>query len=212
MDMEWMRQINGLPVADDELKTGKIISRDSEKYRKDIERFSKSAAPTKYWQEAKDYCVWLGKISGRNFDLPTEAQWEFAARSRGQNFYYATNNGYLQLAEDWYRDTTTGNIHEYTIDEANAPGFGGEEKVGMYPPNPLGVSGMTNGRSEWVNDWYSSDYYKNSPIKNPLGPKIGTEKVQRDAIGTTMTFDRIHKPIKLKAYYPSNTFRCSIVP
>ncbi|MDI9059741.1 formylglycine-generating enzyme family protein, partial [Klebsiella variicola] len=43
------------------------------------------------WQQAKDYCQWLGKKSGKKIDLPTEAQWEFAARSRGQYLPFATN-------------------------------------------------------------------------------------------------------------------------
>jgi formylglycine-generating enzyme len=212
MDMEWMRQINGLPVADEDLKTGKIISRDSEEYQKDIERFSKSAAPTKHWQEAKDYCIWLGKISDQHFDLPTEAQWEFAARNRGEKVYYSTNNGYLQLREGWYRDPKTGDIREYSTDEVNSPTLNGEKYVGQYPANQLGISGMNNGTSEWVSDWYSADYYKNSPPKNPAGPQNGNLKVMRDGVGTTMTFDRLSSELALDNYYFSVSFRCSIQP
>ena len=49
------------------------------------------------WQQAKDYCQWLGKESDKNIDLPTEAQWEYAARSRGQYLPFATNNGNFEL-------------------------------------------------------------------------------------------------------------------
>jgi formylglycine-generating enzyme required for sulfatase activity len=208
MDMEWMRQINGLPVADEDLKTGKIISRSSEEYQKDIERFSKSAAPTKHWQEAKDYCIWLGKISDQHFDLPTEAQWEFAARNRGEKVYYATNNGYLQYLGDYYYDPEKKSHIEITEKETNKQ-TGTEISIGLYPPNPLGIYGMSNGISEWINDWYSSSYYRNSPNLNPTGPASGKEKVLRDAGGATMVIDRSHEPVSLAAYYPNYSFRCS---
>ncbi|MBM7123737.1 formylglycine-generating enzyme family protein, partial [Dyella kyungheensis] len=53
-------------------------------------------AYSKSWQEAKDYCVWLGELSGLPVDLPTEAQYEYAARSRGKHVLYATDNGYIE--------------------------------------------------------------------------------------------------------------------
>ncbi|MER2472308.1 formylglycine-generating enzyme family protein [Photorhabdus laumondii] len=59
---------------------------------KDVESFIQSTGdnyPASVdWQESKDYCQWLGKVSGKNVDLPTEAQWEYAARSRGQLFIF----------------------------------------------------------------------------------------------------------------------------
>ncbi|MGO2343809.1 formylglycine-generating enzyme family protein [Vibrio litoralis] len=167
---------------------------------------SMSAASTKTWQDAKDYCLWLGQVTTLPFDLPTEAQWEYAARSRGQHYYFATNTGYLQFIEGSYYNPTTGYMVDYTEDEVNAPKQ--IEDVDAYPPNPLGVYGMSNKVSEWVNDWYAKDYYLHSPEKNPQGPETGTEKVQRDGAGTTMTFSRLHSTIQLKQYSPSDSFRC----
>ncbi|WP_436883437.1 formylglycine-generating enzyme family protein [Enterobacter asburiae] len=127
------------------------------------------------WQQAKDYCQWLGKESGKKIDLPTEAQWEYAARSRGQYFPFATNNG----------EFTPGvNIpSEEELDEYT-DGFGFPiYPIGKYPPNPLGLYDMGLSGSEWVNDWYASDYYSHSPENDPQGPEKGTRKVLRGDVG-----------------------------
>ncbi|KKC97885.1 formylglycine-generating enzyme family protein [Photobacterium halotolerans] len=205
IDMEWMRQINGLHVAKDDAKDQSIIQRDSKTYQWLITDMKDYPASAKAWQEAKDYCQWLGQVSAMPFDLPTEAQWEYAARSRGQKYYFATNNGYNQLREAIYFDPDTDRYVEYTENDANTST--NTEEVDRYPPNPLGIYGMSNPVSEWVDDWYSPDYYEYSPELNPKGPKEGTEKVLRDAGGTTMTFSRIHSvPVK-SAYFYSTSFR-----
>ncbi len=127
------------------------------------------------WQQAKDYCQWLGKESGKKFDLPTEAQWEYAARSRGQYLPFATNNGeYLPGKNVPGKDE----LDKYT------DGFGFPfYPVGKYPPNPLGLYDMGLSGSEWTNDWYASDYYSHSPVNDPQGPAQGTKKVLRGYIG-----------------------------
>ncbi|KJY90571.1 hypothetical protein TW84_10275 [Vibrio neptunius] len=208
IDMEWMRLINSLPVARDWSNDGRHIERNSERYQILTTKRKDNPASTKEWQEAKDYCQWLGSMSGLPFDLPTEAQWEYAARSRGQKTYFATNNGYRQVSEDVYIDPTTNSYVEYNQSQANAST--GIEDVDTFPPNPLGVYGMSNQVSEWVNDWYSPDYYINSPEHNPQGPETGTEKVLRDAAGVTMTFARIHHVPIQKRYYVSVSFRCAL--
>lgn len=126
-----------------------------------------------YWQGAKNYCQWLGKITGYPFDLPTEAQWEYAARSRGQFFMIATDNGQIEYG-------------------ANIPYPGQAKKlspvgslsinpypIGLFPPNPLGLYDMSHNNSEWVNDWYAEDAYAKAPEKDPRGPESGTQKVIR---------------------------------
>jgi formylglycine-generating enzyme required for sulfatase activity len=204
--MERMRQINNLPVAKDDGK-GNVLERGSEKYQWLILNMSNYPTNTKGWQEAKDYCQWLGKISSLPFDLPTEAQWEYAARSRGQYYYFATNNGYRQLYESHYIDSQTGGYMEYSETEANASTS--VEVVDAFPPNPLGIYGMSNQASEWVNDWYSPDYYQNSPKLNPEGPESGSEKVQRDGGGVTMTFSRLHNKLTNDSYF-NMAFRCAL--
>ncbi|MCG2839355.1 formylglycine-generating enzyme family protein, partial [Photobacterium sp. WH77] len=119
IDMEWMRQINGLPVAKENIQDGSIVKRNSERYQWLLENRKDHPASAKTWQEAKDYCLWVGQISAIPFDLPTEAQWEYAARSRGKKYYFATNTGYLQLSEGYYLDPETNYYIEYTEDEVN---------------------------------------------------------------------------------------------
>ncbi|WP_039977157.1 formylglycine-generating enzyme family protein [Vibrio jasicida] len=208
VDMEWMRWINKLPVAEDDSRDRTHIPRDSVKYKFLLEDRQKAAASAKQWQEAKDYCQWLGDVSALPFDLPTEAQWEYAARNRGEKVYFATNNGYAQLQGGDYFDPALGRYIDYTDEEVNAAKR--IEDVDAYPPNPLGVAGMSNQISEWVNDWYAKDYYLVSPERNPQGPKSGTEKVRRDAAGTTMVFSRIHDLPELEGYFPSVSFRCAL--
>ncbi|MDI3069113.1 SUMF1/EgtB/PvdO family nonheme iron enzyme [Klebsiella quasipneumoniae] len=127
------------------------------------------------WQQAKDYCQWLGKESDKNIDLPTEAQWEYAARSRGQYIPFATNNGEFLPGKNI---PSQDELSEYT-DGAGIPIY----PVGKYPPNPLGLYDMGLSGSEWTNDWYASDYYSHSPVNDPQGPAQGTKKVLRGYIG-----------------------------
>lgn len=127
------------------------------------------AAPN--WYGAKAFCQWLGQQTKLPFDLPTEAQWEFAARSRGQNVLFATDTGKI----DWGRNFPPK--WEYEQPKPPVP------DVGSYPPNPAGLYGMSEGAMEWVNDWYAPDYYKNSPENNPQGPETGSEKIMRGSVG-----------------------------
>ncbi|ELQ9312222.1 SUMF1/EgtB/PvdO family nonheme iron enzyme [Serratia marcescens] len=127
------------------------------------------------WQQAKDYCQWLGKVSGKKIDLPTEAQWEYAARSRGQYLPFATNNGKF---EEGKNVPSENQLDEYT-DGYGFPIY----PIGKYPPNSLGLYDMGLSGSEWVNDWYASDYYSHSQVNDPQGPQKGIRKVLRGYVG-----------------------------
>ncbi|MGP2510197.1 formylglycine-generating enzyme family protein, partial [Klebsiella pneumoniae] len=127
------------------------------------------------WQQTKDYCQWLGKESDKNIDLPTEAQWEYAARSRGQYLPFSTNNGNFELGS---------NIPEQKKLDEYTDGYGFPiYPIGKYPPNPLGLYDMGLSGAEWSNDWYSTDYYSHSPVYDPQGPVKGNEKVLRGYVG-----------------------------
>ncbi len=127
------------------------------------------------WQQAKDYCQWLGKESDKNIDLPTEAQWEYAARSRGQYLPFSTNNGNFELGS---------NIPEQKKLDEYTDGYGFPiYPIGKYPPNPLGLYDMGLSGAEWSNDWYSTDYYSHSPVYDTQGPVKGNEKVLRGYVG-----------------------------
>jgi formylglycine-generating enzyme required for sulfatase activity len=125
------------------------------------------------WYGAKAYCQWLRNLTNLPFDLPTEAQWEYAARSGGKRMLFATDNGRINRGRNFPKEW------EHGEKEPPIP------NVGSYPPNPAGLYGMSEDTSEWVNDWYDANYYSISPQKNPFGPNKGTMKVRRGSVGGT---------------------------
>ncbi|MBJ6597629.1 formylglycine-generating enzyme family protein [Enterobacter asburiae] len=116
------------------------------------------------WQDAQAYCRWLGQVSKRHIDLPTEAQWEYAARSRGQFLIFGNSDNWYHYENDIKR-----NIAPST---ENRP-------VGSYAPNPLGVYDIQRNGADWVKDWYAADYYSHSPEQDPQGPEKGDKRVIR---------------------------------
>jgi len=118
------------------------------------------------WFQASDYCRWLGVVTNLPIDLPTEAEWEYAARNHGHDVPYATDNGKQEIGRN-YPDHDAGDRHP----------------VSSYPPNPLGFHHMTGNVAEWVHDWFDEKYYQASPIYEPHGPNTGTKKVLRGGSG-----------------------------
>ncbi|MFT3858953.1 MAG: SUMF1/EgtB/PvdO family nonheme iron enzyme [Aquabacterium sp.] len=131
------------------------------------------------WQQARDYCQWLGQQLDLPMDLPTEAQWEYAARNRGQFWIVATDNGKMELGRNAFsfdERSAYAKQHGLTRLEPSLP-------QGHFPPNPLGLYDMFTEGQEWMLDWYAEDYYAKSPEKNPTGPAAGTHKVLRSSRG-----------------------------
>ena len=104
------------------------------------------------WNQASAYCEWAGR------KLPTEAQWEKAARGTDGRMY------------PWGEKTPQGNL-------VNCHGEEDTAKVGSCPDgaSPYGVLDMAGNVDEWVADWYDGNYYQNSPSSNPEGPPEGPE-------------------------------------
>ncbi|MDP4819438.1 MAG: formylglycine-generating enzyme family protein, partial [Saprospiraceae bacterium] len=115
------------------------------------------------WNDVQLFVDSLNSLTGLNYRMPTEAEWEFAARggNLSQNYAYAGSN-------------TPGTVAWYS---ANASGR--TQAVGQKQANELGLFDMSGNVGEWVSDWYDSGYYSVSPGTDPTGPATGTSKVAR---------------------------------
>ncbi|WP_165495836.1 formylglycine-generating enzyme family protein [Marinobacter halodurans] len=135
------------------------------------ERYEPELPAVASWQDASAFCRWLGEQSGTPVQLPTEAQWEFAARARGQMLRYATENGEAKAGVTMAAGPARSahNMREIRNKLPLAPG--------SFPPNPLGLYDMSGNVSEWVRDKYKKDYYKNSPVQDPQGPDEGQKDI-----------------------------------
>jgi formylglycine-generating enzyme required for sulfatase activity len=139
-------------------------------------------AITMRYQTAETYCKWLSKVTGKKYRLPTEAEWEYAARGGTQKPYFFEGSPKKYSKEGlWNKlfgaDTTM--INRYVIYSGNSQA---KTQLPMaVKPNPFGLKNMMGNVAEFCSDWYAPDAYSQltDGVKDPKGPASGTERVIR---------------------------------
>lgn len=129
------------------------------------------------WNDVQNFLARLQRLSGKAYRLPSEAEWEFAARSGGRNETFAGTSDQRRLATfanvcdfscayEW----KAGDLQDRAVETA---------PVGTYQPNGVGLYDMTGNVWEWCSDWYAADYYQRSERTNPPGAERGQGRVFR---------------------------------
>ena len=114
------------------------------------------------WNDCQEFISKLNRLTGGRFRLPTEAEWEYAARGGNKNCGYKySGSDYFLGSVAWYKDNSGSEVHP----------------VGSKSPNELGLYDMSGNVWEWCSDWYGD--YPSSPQTNPTGPSSGSGRVLR---------------------------------
>jgi formylglycine-generating enzyme required for sulfatase activity len=117
-------------------------------------------------EDALAYCRWLTEELGRRFRLPTEAEWERAARGGLEGRRYPWGDSIDASLAHFHAGLTSNRVP-------------GTKPTGTYQPNGFGLYDMTGNVWEWVADWYAPDYYASGAAEDPKGPASGTLRVVR---------------------------------
>lgn len=142
------------------------------------------------WNDAVAMCQWLSTQEGKTYRLPTEAEWEYAARAGTRTRYHSGNDpqSLLRVANTFDIDAGKNWPRWNTYALAGHDGFEFTAPVGSFAPNALGLYDMHGNVWEWVADWYDENYYAASPLDNPPGPPSGKVRVRRGGSWHTWSF------------------------
>ena len=123
------------------------------------------------WNDVQDFIKKLNQMTGRNFRLPTEAEWEYAARG-GTTTKFHTGNCLSTSQANYDGNYPAQGCSKEQYRQKTVP-------VGSFSPNGYGLYDMSGNVWEWCSDWYGEDYYSSSPATNPKGPGSGELRVVR---------------------------------
>ena len=140
------------------------------------------------WEDAVDFCKWLSDYTGKSFRLPTEAEWEFAARGGTQSLGYLYSGSYNPDTAGW---------HNKNSESKSQP-------IGTKIPNELGLYDMSGNVYELCSDYYSNKYDKKTQY-NPQGPEYGPGRVARggcyyEYYRKTSVYNRAFLPVNERRY------------
>ena len=138
------------------------------------------------WYDCQDFVEKLSELTGRHFRLPTEAEWEYAARGGQRSRGYRYSGSYNLDEIGWH----VGNAHHY------------KREVGTKKPNEMGLYDMTGNVCEWCQDKLDTEYYHHSPSINPQGPDRSTYKDNRCFRGGSFYDEEKYDELKV---YTRNT-------
>ncbi len=125
------------------------------------------------WQDAQAFCQWLARRESRPYRLPTEAEWEYAARAGSSTLFpwgdeLAAMTEHANAADKAWQNLTKHKSG--VLRAADDDGFAFTSPVGSFHSNPCGIYDMIGNVWEWCQDVYDPDYYKSSPSSDPSGP------------------------------------------
>jgi formylglycine-generating enzyme len=142
------------------------------------------------WNDAVALSRWLSKTEGKTYRLPTEAEWEYAARA-GTRTRYASGDEPQSLLKvgNVFDAAAAGNWEQWrAFALTESDGYAFTAPVGSFAPNRFGLYDMHGNAWEWTADYHDDHYYANSPVDDPQGPADGSVRVRRGGSWHTWSF------------------------
>jgi formylglycine-generating enzyme len=131
------------------------------------------------WNDAVAFCKWLSGKEGKTYQLPSEAQWEYACRAGMTTRYYSGDDPETLAKVGNVADAALTKQLGVTLAIKTNDGYVDTSPVGRFKPNGFGLYDMHGNAEQWCSDWYARDYYSKAPLDDPKGPDTGDQHVAR---------------------------------